>query len=93
MPADVLARAKDLQARTLTQLGYGAENGTWRNAYLSGAWELRTGHAQRPTSTGASDLVRSMDLSLFFAAMAKSIDGPTSAAHGTGTEAAPPPWS
>ncbi|MFJ4189238.1 alkyl/aryl-sulfatase [Kitasatospora sp. NPDC089509] len=81
VPADVLTQAKALQAQTLTQLGYGAENGTWRNAYLTGAWELQMGHAQRPTSTGASDLVRSMDLSLFFAAMAKSIDGPTAGAR------------
>ncbi|MFJ5921205.1 alkyl/aryl-sulfatase [Kitasatospora sp. NPDC092948] len=76
-----LAQAKTLQARTMTQLGYGSENGTWRNAYLSGAWELQMGHAQPPTITGMSDLVRSMDLSLFFAGMAKSIDGPTAGAE------------
>ncbi len=33
--------ARDLLAEVLEQLGYGAENATWRNAYLSGAHELR----------------------------------------------------
>lgn len=33
--------ARLLLADTLEQLGYQAENGTWRNAYLTGAFELR----------------------------------------------------
>ena len=33
--------ARELLAETLERLGYGAENATWRNAYLSGAHELR----------------------------------------------------
>ena len=32
-----------MQADALEQLGYQAESGTWRNAYLLGAHELRTG--------------------------------------------------
>ncbi|MGX8909154.1 alkyl/aryl-sulfatase [Streptomyces netropsis] len=78
VPADVLRSAKKLQARAMTQLGYGSENGTWRNFYLTGAEELRTG-PQKPTSHGASDLVKSMSLEQFFTAMAKSIDGPKAA--------------
>ncbi len=35
------AAARELLADTYEQLGYGAENGTWRNFYLSGATELR----------------------------------------------------
>ena len=31
-------------AATLEQLAYGAENGTWRNFFLSGATELRDGN-------------------------------------------------
>lgn len=35
--------ATALQADTLEQLGFGAENGTWRNFFLMGAYELRNG--------------------------------------------------
>jgi alkyl sulfatase BDS1-like metallo-beta-lactamase superfamily hydrolase len=35
--------ARELQADALEQLGYQAESGTWRNAYLFGAKELRDG--------------------------------------------------
>lgn len=37
------AAARELQARTLEQLGYQAESATWRNNYLMGAKELREG--------------------------------------------------
>ncbi|MGW1072477.1 alkyl sulfatase dimerization domain-containing protein [Streptomyces sp. NPDC002537] len=59
---DTLQSATGLQVQALTQLGYGTENGTWRNFFLTGAKELREGHAQRPVSHGAKDLVRSMTL-------------------------------
>ena len=39
------AGAKELLASTYEQLGYGAENGTWRNFFLTGAKELRDGAA------------------------------------------------
>ena len=42
--------ARELQADALEQLGYGAENATWRNFFLMGAKELRegvSGHADR----------------------------------------------
>ncbi|MFH9420547.1 alkyl/aryl-sulfatase [Streptomyces sp. NPDC017529] len=70
--------AKALQAKTFAQLGYGAENGPWRNFFLTGADELRNG-PQRPTGKGAPDLVRSMSLEQVFAAMARSVDGPKAA--------------
>lgn len=37
------SEAKSLQADALEQLGYQTENTTWRNAYLTGAMELRHG--------------------------------------------------
>jgi alkyl sulfatase BDS1-like metallo-beta-lactamase superfamily hydrolase len=37
------AEARALAADALEQLGYAAESGTWRNAYLLGAQELRQG--------------------------------------------------
>ena len=41
-------KARELQADALEQLGYQAENGTWRNFYLTGAQELRNGLAELP---------------------------------------------
>ena len=41
-PENIAARL--LCADALEQLGYQAESGTWRNAYLTGALELRTGN-------------------------------------------------
>jgi alkyl sulfatase BDS1-like metallo-beta-lactamase superfamily hydrolase len=43
------AEARELQADALEQLGYGSENGTWRNFYLTGALELRHGPVGTPT--------------------------------------------
>lgn len=40
--------AVKLYADTLEQLGYGSENGTWRNFFLSGASELRKGNFGTP---------------------------------------------
>lgn len=59
--------AKDLQADALEQLGYQAESGPWRNFYLTGAKELRSGVAKLPTpNTASPDTIRAMDLDLFF---------------------------
>ena len=49
--------AKELLADTFEQLGYGAENGTWRNVYLSGATELRHGTFGTPASDRAPDML------------------------------------
>ena len=59
--------AKQMQADALEQLGYQAENGPWRNFYLTGAKELRDGVAQLPTpDTASADTVRAMTPELFF---------------------------
>ncbi|MEU1376019.1 alkyl sulfatase dimerization domain-containing protein [Streptomyces triculaminicus] len=70
--------AKELQHKALTQLGYGSENGTWRNFYLTGAHELANG-IERPANQEPGDLVLSMNLEQYFATLARSIDGPTAA--------------
>ena len=46
--------ARLLCADALEQLGYQAESGTWRNAYLTGALELRQGNAVRAGQTNIS---------------------------------------
>lgn len=63
-PDNTAARA--LQADALEQLGYQAEAGTWRNAYLVGARELRDGVLKPPTSTQGPDVVRGMSQELLF---------------------------
>ena len=40
--------ARELLAGVYDTLGFGAENGTWRNFYLQGAYELRNGVEPRP---------------------------------------------
>ena len=45
--------ARYLCADALEQLGYQAESGAWRNAYLTGAYELRNGTKNYPNSEGS----------------------------------------
>jgi alkyl sulfatase BDS1-like metallo-beta-lactamase superfamily hydrolase len=67
--------ARDLQADAFEQLGFGAENGTWRDAYLSGAAELRNGIFGTPVTTGA-DMAANLTLEQILSSVALRIDGP-----------------
>jgi alkyl sulfatase BDS1-like metallo-beta-lactamase superfamily hydrolase len=68
--------ARDLQADTFEQLGFQAENGTWRSAYLAGAAELRNGQFGTPTSSDAPDIMGALTVSQVFDSIAIRIDGP-----------------
>ncbi|WP_292764051.1 alkyl/aryl-sulfatase [Microbacterium sp. UBA3486] len=70
------AAVRALYADTLEQLGYGAENGTWRNFFLSGATELREGNFGTPTVTNAPAIVAQLTPEQLFDAVAITIDGP-----------------
>ncbi|MFC4125321.1 alkyl/aryl-sulfatase [Nocardia rhizosphaerae] len=70
------AEAKALQANTLEQLGYGAENGTWRNFFLMGAYELRNGKVGTPTVAAAPDIAAALSVEQLFDAIALRVDGP-----------------
>jgi alkyl sulfatase BDS1-like metallo-beta-lactamase superfamily hydrolase len=70
------AEARALQADAFEQLGFGAENGTWRNFYLSGATELRDGNFGTPTTTTATDLVSALTVEQILSSVAIRIDGP-----------------
>ncbi|SUA78073.1 Metallo-beta-lactamase superfamily [Nocardia otitidiscaviarum] len=70
------AQARELLADTYEQLGYGAENGTWRSFYLSGATELRDGRFGTPTETTAPDVINNLSPTMLFDAIAIQIDGP-----------------
>ena len=68
--------ATELLADTYEQLGYGAENGTWRNVYLSGAHELRHGNFGTPAQVDSPDVLAQLSPEMLFDALAIRVDGP-----------------
>ena len=69
--------ARELLARTYEQMGFMSEAATWRNAYLSGAMELREGPPKQGISKAmAVDLLRQVPTERFLEAMAGSLNGP-----------------
>jgi alkyl sulfatase BDS1-like metallo-beta-lactamase superfamily hydrolase len=70
--------AKEALAVVFTQLGYGAENATWRSFYLTGALELRTGIAPTPWSTGAG-MAAALSIEQLFDTLAIRVNGPRAA--------------
>jgi alkyl sulfatase BDS1-like metallo-beta-lactamase superfamily hydrolase len=70
------ASARTLYADTLEQLGYGSENGTWRNFFLSGATELREGNFGTPAVTAAPAVLAQLTPEQVFDAIAISVNGP-----------------
>ena len=72
--------ARDLLADVLTQMGYQAESGPWRNFYLSGAKELRDGVIPAATvSTGSPDILRALPLSTYLDFIAVRLNHPKAA--------------
>ncbi|MFE3671853.1 alkyl/aryl-sulfatase [Streptomyces goshikiensis] len=72
------AGARALQADALEQLGYGSENGTWRNFFLTGALELRHGSVGTPASAVSEDMLAALTLDQLFDSLAIRVDGPRS---------------
>ena len=69
------AAARDLLASVLERLGYGSENATWRNCYLQGAQELRTGKIA-PTFTNSAGMAPALTTTQLFDSIAIRVDGP-----------------
>jgi alkyl sulfatase BDS1-like metallo-beta-lactamase superfamily hydrolase len=67
---------RELLADVLEQLGFGAENGTWRSAFLSGATELRSGNLGTPAASSGPDVLAQLTPELFFDALAIQVNGP-----------------
>lgn len=68
--------ASELLARSFEQLGYVAESAPWRNFYLTGALELRTGPpASGVTLAAFRDMLQYTPIERFLERMAASIDG------------------
>lgn len=72
--------ARELLADTLTQMGYQAESGPWRNFYLSGAKELRDGVVRAGTpSTASPDVIQSLPLEIYLDFLAVRLNHPEAA--------------
>jgi len=68
--------ARELQADALEQLGYGAENATWRNFYLAGAEELREGAQGTPTDARPLDILANLSVEQILDGMKVRLNGP-----------------
>jgi len=62
--------ARHLQADALEQLGYQAESATWRNAYLTGAMELRNGPPRARSAGARPGLAAALTIDMVFDAIA-----------------------
>jgi alkyl sulfatase BDS1-like metallo-beta-lactamase superfamily hydrolase len=72
-PANTTAR--ELLARAFDQLGYGSENATWRNFFLSGALELRGGVVRSADRAASADLLGALSVEHVFDSLAVRVDG------------------
>lgn len=72
------AAARGLYSDTLEQLGYGAENATWRNFFMSGATELRDGNFGTAGSVASMSLLNQLTPEQIFDSLAIRVNGPRS---------------
>jgi alkyl sulfatase BDS1-like metallo-beta-lactamase superfamily hydrolase len=71
------SEAKSLLAAAYDQLGYQAESGPWRDAYLSAAFELRHGPPEKGLNVASmEDVLRQTPVQRFFESMAVRLNGP-----------------
>ena len=70
---DEILQAKLLCAEALEQLGYQCESGTWRNAYLSAAYELRNGKFISYAQSGS--MLKSMSAEMLLDYLSIMFDG------------------
>jgi alkyl sulfatase BDS1-like metallo-beta-lactamase superfamily hydrolase len=72
--------ANDLAA-VLKQLGYETDNGTWRNFFLVGAYELENGIQPPALGTVDAASMEALDLDQFMDTMAIRLNGPRTPSH------------
>ncbi|WP_459545687.1 alkyl/aryl-sulfatase [Nocardia sp. X0981] len=71
--------AREELARVYERLGHGAENGPWRNFYLTGARELRQGPGAAALRTASPEMLTALTTDMIIDALAVRIDGPRAA--------------
>ncbi|WP_328393108.1 alkyl/aryl-sulfatase [Nocardia sp. NBC_00416] len=72
--------AKEALAQVYDRLGHGAENGTWRNFYLTGAQELRKGPSPTDIQSASPEMMTALTLEMIVDSLAVRIDGLRAAA-------------
>ena len=75
------ARARELLADALEQLGYQAESAPWRIFFLSGTKELREGERKRSKFSASEAIASGIPLQNLFRTMAVRLNGPKAAVH------------
>lgn len=70
------ADAKEALAGVYDRLGHGAENGTWRNFYLTSAMELRHGENAALLDTANPEMAMALTTDMLLDSIAVRIDGP-----------------
>lgn len=70
-----LLRTKQLLIVAYENLGFGAENATWRNFFLTGALELRTGRDFRALVPSRAPLAANLPVSQWFDILAVQLNG------------------
>jgi alkyl sulfatase BDS1-like metallo-beta-lactamase superfamily hydrolase len=68
--------ARKALAGVYDQLGHGAENGTWRNFYLMGAHELRTGVAHTTLDLTNPEMAMALTVDQLIDSLAVRVNGP-----------------
>ncbi|MEU5770076.1 alkyl sulfatase dimerization domain-containing protein [Streptomyces asoensis] len=68
--------AKETLAQVYDRLGHGAENGTWRNFYLTAAMELRHGENAALLDTANPEMAMALTTDMVLDSIAVRIDGP-----------------
>jgi len=69
------AAARELLAGALQKLGYGSENGLWRNIFLRGADELRGNLAIAPPDLTSPEVLGALTIEQLFDSIGIRIDG------------------
>ncbi|MFG1810493.1 alkyl/aryl-sulfatase [Streptomyces sp. NPDC049040] len=70
------AAAREALASVYDRLGHGAENGTWRNFYLTGAAELRGSVGEVPMDPGNPEVAMALTVGQLIDSLAVRVDGP-----------------
>jgi alkyl sulfatase BDS1-like metallo-beta-lactamase superfamily hydrolase len=73
-PENPSIRAADLLATAYEHLGFGAENATWRNFYLTAAQELRTGKKAGMVAGGRTPLGEKLSVKQCFEILSVQLD-------------------
>ena len=67
---------REMLAGVYDRLGYGAENGTWRNFFLQGAFELRNDEKPTPLDLAPPDVIAALTVAQLFDTVAIRVNGP-----------------